>query len=128
MCADLASLSDRIEIISVCLINDYSLIADLHIFVFMDALNYLPFHSNDQCTKVKLLILNNFGQFNPLNVDNSQDNSTCPIPVNENMSTCTPPMNGGTQQRRHTITCHHPISPMSRRTESKFTILCSSHF
>ena len=38
------------KLISVSLINDYSLIADLHIFVYGHA----------ECTKVKLLILNNF--------------------------------------------------------------------
>ena len=38
------------KLISVYLNNDYSLIADLHIFVYTRA----------ECTKVKLLILNNF--------------------------------------------------------------------
>ena len=45
------------KLISVCLINDYSLIADLHIF-FMEAQNAQPFSL--QCIKVKLLKLNNF--------------------------------------------------------------------
>ena len=47
------------KVISVCLINDYSLIADTHIFVYESA----------ECasislvyTKVKLLISNNFDQ------------------------------------------------------------------
>ena len=40
--------------ISVCLINDYSLIADLHIFEECASISL-------ECTKVKLLILNNFG-------------------------------------------------------------------
>ena len=40
--------------ISVCLINDYSLIADLHIFVHERVTISL------ECTKVKLLILNNY--------------------------------------------------------------------
>ena len=44
-------IRDReLKLISVCLINDYSLIADLHIFVYGRA----------ECTMVKLLILNNF--------------------------------------------------------------------
>ena len=34
------------KVISVCLINDYSLIADQHIFLFMEAQNVGPFHSN----------------------------------------------------------------------------------
>ena len=46
----------RIKLISVCLINDYSLIAYLHI-LFMNALNSLPFHSNMWNF---LHILNNF--------------------------------------------------------------------
>ena len=46
------------KLISVCLINDYSLIANLHIFVSGRAeLSSISF----ECTKVKLLILNNFG-------------------------------------------------------------------
>ena len=45
------------KLISVCLINDYSLIADLHIFVYGCA----EFSSISlECTKVQLLILNNF--------------------------------------------------------------------
>ena len=45
------------KLISVCLINDYSLIADLHIFVYgrAECASILL-----ECTKVKLLILNNF--------------------------------------------------------------------
>ena len=49
------------KFISVCLINDYSLIADLHKFVYGRAecaSNLL------ECTKVKLLILDNFGLYN----------------------------------------------------------------
>ena len=46
-----------LKIISVCLINDYSLIADLHIFFYgrAECTSILL-----ECTKVKLLILNNF--------------------------------------------------------------------
>ena len=51
------------KVISVCLINDYLLIPDLHIFVYARA----------ECesislefTKVKLSILNNFGQMSKL--------------------------------------------------------------
>ena len=45
------------KVISVCLVNDYSLIADLHIFVYERAeCTSLSF----ECTEVKLLILNNF--------------------------------------------------------------------
>ena len=44
------------KLISVCLINDYSLIADLHIFVYRRAeCAYISL----ECAKVKLLILNN---------------------------------------------------------------------
>ena len=44
---------------SVCLINDYSLIADLHIFVYARA----ECESISlKCAKVKLSILNNFDQ------------------------------------------------------------------
>ena len=43
------------KLISVRLINDYSLIADLHIFVYGRAEC-----ASISCTKVKLLILNNF--------------------------------------------------------------------
>ena len=46
------------KLISVCLINDYSLIADLHIFVYGHAECALI---SLECTKVKLLISNNFG-------------------------------------------------------------------
>ena len=46
------------KLISVCLIHDYSLIADLYIFVYGRA--ECEFISLE-CTKVKLLILNNFG-------------------------------------------------------------------
>ena len=45
------------KLISVCLINDYSLIADLHIFVYQRAeLSSISL----ECTKVKLSVLNNF--------------------------------------------------------------------
>ena len=43
--------------ISVCLINDYLFIADLHIFVYGSAECATI---SSECTKVKLLILNNF--------------------------------------------------------------------
>ena len=46
------------KLISVCLINDYSLIADLHIFVYGSAECATILL---ECTKVKLLILYNFG-------------------------------------------------------------------
>jgi hypothetical protein len=45
------------KLISVCLINDYSLIADLHIFVYERAECAAI---SLKCTKGKLLILNNF--------------------------------------------------------------------
>ena len=46
------------KVISVCLINDHSLIADLHIFVYARA----ECESISlKCTKVKLSIFNNFG-------------------------------------------------------------------
>ena len=45
------------KVISLCLINDYSLIADLHIFVYGRA----ECESVSlKCTNVKLSILNNF--------------------------------------------------------------------
>ena len=45
------------KVISVCLINDYSLIADLHIFVYGRAeCASISF----KCTKVKFSVLNNF--------------------------------------------------------------------
>ena len=44
-------------LISVCLINDYTLIADLHLFVYERA-EYASISL--ECTKVKLLIMNNF--------------------------------------------------------------------
>ena len=47
------------KLISVCLINDYSFIADLNIFVYERT--ECPSISLE-CTKVKLLILNNFAQ------------------------------------------------------------------
>ena len=52
------------KLIYACLINDYSLIADLHIFVYARA--ECEFISL-KCTKVKLSILNNFDSimFNP---------------------------------------------------------------
>ena len=46
------------KLISVCLINDYSLIADLHILVYGSAECATI---SLECTMVKLLILNNFG-------------------------------------------------------------------
>ena len=62
MCVDLASfhIRDRgidSKVISVCLINDYSLIADLYIFVYgrAECASILL-----KCTKVKLSILSNF--------------------------------------------------------------------
>ena len=45
------------KLISVCLINDYSLIADLYIFVYGRTECATI---SLECTKVKLLILNNF--------------------------------------------------------------------
>ena len=56
---ELASLeSIDSNLISVCLINDYSLIADLHIYVYgRTECTSISL----ECTKVKLLILNNFG-------------------------------------------------------------------
>ena len=45
------------KVIYVCLINDYSLIANLHIFVYESAECVTI---SLECTKVKLLILNNF--------------------------------------------------------------------
>ena len=48
------------KLISVCLIKNYSPIADLHIFVNGRA----EFSSISlECTKVKLLILNDFGRW-----------------------------------------------------------------
>ena len=46
------------KVTSVCLINDYSLIADLHIFVYESS---ECASISLECTKVKLLILHNFG-------------------------------------------------------------------
>ena len=60
VCEDFTYKIESIDskLISVCLINDYSLIADLHIFVYGCAeCAYISL----ECTKVKLLILNNFG-------------------------------------------------------------------
>ena len=54
------------KLISVCLINDYSLIADLHIFVHGSAECSII---SLECTTVKLLILNNFGGTNNIWVD-----------------------------------------------------------
>ena len=48
------------KFISVCFINDYSLIADLHIFVYGRA---ECFSISLECIKVKIFILNNFGQY-----------------------------------------------------------------
>ena len=54
------------KLISVCLINDYSLIiADLHIFVYKRA---ECASISLECTKEKLLILNNFGYLSTLGV------------------------------------------------------------
>ena len=51
------------KVISVCLINDYWLIADLHIFVYGRAeYKSISIHSNVR-TKVKLSILNHFDFF-----------------------------------------------------------------
>jgi hypothetical protein len=47
-------------VITVCLINDYSLIAYLHIFVYESA---ECASISLECRKVKLLILNNFDCF-----------------------------------------------------------------
>ena len=46
-----------LKLISVCLMNDYSLIADLHIFVYGHA---ECASISLECTKVKLLILNRY--------------------------------------------------------------------
>ena len=46
------------KLISVCLINDYSLITDPHIFVY-GSVECATISL--ECTKVKPLILNNFG-------------------------------------------------------------------
>ena len=70
VCADLASLPHTYviefiesKLISLCLINDYSLIADLHIFVYgRDEFSSISL----ECTKVKLLILNNFATEAPI--------------------------------------------------------------
>ena len=48
------------KVISVCLINDYSLIADLQIFVYARAECK---SISLKCTKLKLSILNNFDAF-----------------------------------------------------------------
>ena len=45
------------KVISACLINEYSLIADLYLFVYESA---ECASTSLECTKVKLLILNNF--------------------------------------------------------------------
>ena len=56
------------KFISVCLNNDYSLIADLHIFVYVHA----EFSSISlECTKVKLLIFDNLGSNNVPSVPSS---------------------------------------------------------
>ena len=53
------------KLISVCLINDYSLIAQLHIFVYERAeLSSISL----ECTKVKGSILNNFVSKNSNNI------------------------------------------------------------
>ena len=51
------------KLITVCLINDYSLIAEIHIFVYGRA--ECAFISLE-CTKVKLRILNNFDTVRPI--------------------------------------------------------------
>ena len=52
------------KVISVCLINDYSLIADLHIFIYARAeCEYISL----KCTKVKLSVSNNFDIRNAIN-------------------------------------------------------------
>ena len=60
MCRFGISFTYVIEVIEskfVCLINDYLFIADLHVFIYGRA----EFSSISlECTKVKLLILNNF--------------------------------------------------------------------
>ena len=74
----LAWLSHKIEgidskVISVCLINDYSLIADLHIIVYASAeCESIPLKS----TKVKLSILNNFENYT---IAQRQDNFGGPL-------------------------------------------------
>ena len=50
-------MSACLKLISVCLIIDSSLITDLHIFVYGSA-EYATISL--ECTKVKLIILNNF--------------------------------------------------------------------
>ena len=50
------------KLISVCLINDYLIIGDLYVFVYGHA--ECAFISLE-CTKMKLLILNNFDLFSP---------------------------------------------------------------
>ena len=52
------------KVISVCLIDDYSLIADLYIFIYTRAeCEYVSL----KCTKVKLSILNHFDIGNAIN-------------------------------------------------------------
>ena len=46
------------KLIYVCLINDYSLVTDLHIFVYVRA---ECASISLECTKMKLLLINNFG-------------------------------------------------------------------
>ena len=67
VCADLAFLSHTCwkvcidsKLISVCLIYDYSLISDLHIFVYERAECATI---SLKCKKVKLFILNNFAEY-----------------------------------------------------------------
>ena len=64
VCEDFTYVMESIDskLISVCLINDYSLIADLHIFVYGCA-EYATI--SIECTKVKLPIFNSF-ELNPL--------------------------------------------------------------
>ena len=59
------------RIISVCLINDYLVIADLHIFVYGRAECVSISH---KCTKVKLSILNNFDFYIKFSQENLQTN------------------------------------------------------
>ena len=57
-----------LKLVSVCLIYDYLLIADLHIFVYGSA---EAASVSLECTKVKLLILNNFVFNRPITVSRS---------------------------------------------------------
>ena len=62
VCEDFVIESKDLKLITVCLIKDYSLIADLHIFVYGRAeLASISL----ECTKVKLPILINFALTHP---------------------------------------------------------------